>query len=108
MARAFVSFLPPLIVETARCEFSKLEDFVRDPALVVGLGISNQLLLMHVDETNSILTDSFVLFTCTDGYANTDGNLNVTCKDNGQWTPFPACIAQNEGRTPGNRRTDGD
>jgi len=91
----------PYCIKTARCEFSTLEDFVSDPSLNRGLGISSQLLSMHEDETNAILTGSFVNFKCNDGYANIDGNLNVTCTEDGHWTSFPACIAQDGSRTPG-------
>lgn len=42
-------------------------------------------------DSNSVLTGSYIVLACLNGYTNTGGSLNVTCFTNGSWSPFPNC-----------------
>ena len=79
-------------IETKQCSLSILRIFLGDPTLSNGLAISSQQLSTISDGDDDAIIGSFILFTCTNGFVNTDNNLNVTCTVNGLWTTFPTCI----------------
>ena len=82
---------------TGRCSFSQLETFA---ASTVGIQTNNQSsLLLLPNEPGLVLNGSFILFSCISGYVNTGGSLNITCGNNGAWSPFPNCV-QSSGSGP--------
>lgn len=80
-------------LETARCSLATLKSFLNDRTSTIGMKISSQRLLSTSESSDDILIDSYVLFQCSQGYKNTDNNLNVTCTNNGQWSSYPKCIS---------------
>ena len=83
--------------ETGRCPFSQLESFLSGR---VGIQTTNQNSLQILpSEPGLVLNGSFVVFSCISGYVNTGGSLNVTCGNNGAWSPLPNCV-QNTGSGP--------
>ena len=48
-----------------------------------------------------MLIGSYIQFVCADGFSNSDGNLQVSCKSDGQWSSFPICVSQNGAQTSG-------
>ena len=44
------------------------------------------------EDSNSVLSDSFIVLTCTSGFTNTGGSLNITCLSTNSWTQFPNCV----------------
>ena len=84
-------------IETGRCPFSQLESFLSGR---VGIQTTNQNSLQILpSEPGLVLNGSFVVFSCISGYVNTGGSLNVTCGNNGAWSPFPNCV-QSSGSGP--------
>jgi hypothetical protein len=69
-----------------------MTNFINDPSATNGLEISTQHLSTNSDESDEVLIGSYILFDCKSGYTNTDGNLNVVCNTNGQWSAFPTCV----------------
>ena len=69
--------------------------------LSTAVGIQNtgqSQLLQAFNETTVVLTGSFVVFTCANGYVNNGGNLNLTCNADGSWsTPLPNCVLSSGG-----------
>ena len=77
-------------IETGRCSFSQLESFLIGR---VGIQTTNQNSLQILpSEPGLVLNGSFIVFSCLSGYVNTGGSLNVTCGNNGVWSPFPNCV----------------
>lgn len=82
-----------MLLEMNWCSLETIQNFVQDPALIRDLDIVTQRITLVDDEKDAILVGSYIRFACSDGFSNTDGNLNVKCKDSGQWSPFPSCLA---------------
>jgi hypothetical protein len=80
-------------IETARCSLSKLQSIFSDYTATQGLQISGQGVSINPDELDQALVGSFILFSCINGYTNTDNNLNFVCNADGQWSAFPKCTA---------------
>lgn len=51
-------------------------------------------------ETNLVLNGSYILLSCTNGYTNIGGSLNVTCSTSGSWSQFPNCVMNNSNVKP--------
>jgi hypothetical protein len=83
-------------IETGRCSLPTLQTFLNDTSATNGLDISSQLLTSNPGASDEILIGSYISFNCKNGYKNTDGNLNVTCNANGQWSAFPVCTSTSE------------
>jgi len=80
----------PYCTKTARCSNDALQASLKNPDLTKSLQVS-PVAGLSTDDNGDILVNSFVQFTCQDGYANADGNLKVTCNSDGQWSAFPSC-----------------
>ena len=88
--RKYANVIVDLRIETGRCPFSQLESFLSGR---VGIQTTNQNSLQILpSEPGLVLNGSFVVFSCINGYVNTGGSLNVTCGNNGAWSPFPNCV----------------
>ena len=80
-----------MLLEMNWCSLEAIQNFVKDPALIRDLDIVTQRITLIAEEKDAVLVGSYIRFACSDGFSNTDGNLNVKCQNNGQWTPFPSC-----------------
>ncbi|CAF1167944.1 unnamed protein product [Rotaria sordida] len=75
---------------TSRCSFSELTNFL---SKANGLQTTNQSQLMQVSqETDVVISGSYIVTICIDDYRNMGGNLNITCSASGSWSPFPNCV----------------
>ncbi|CAF1066200.1 unnamed protein product [Rotaria sordida] len=79
-----------LLKGTSRCSFSELTNFL---SKANGLQTTNQSQLMQVSqETDVVISGSYIVTICIDDYRNMGGNLNITCSASGSWSPFPNCV----------------
>ncbi|CAF0831335.1 unnamed protein product [Adineta steineri] len=85
----------PRCLTTSRCSYAVLKSFLSTPSNTQPT--SQYRIMMAEQDPDAVLVDSYMLFVCPSGYANTGGNLNVTCLPNGSWTSFPLCIMNNGG-----------
>lgn len=90
-----------ILLETNRCSLKTIENLVKDPSLVHGLDIVSQRISTISDEEDAVLIGSYIQFICADGFSNKDGNLNVSCTSDGQWSSFPICVSHDATRTSG-------
>ncbi|CAF4644759.1 unnamed protein product [Rotaria sp. Silwood1] len=80
----------PRCLTTGRCSFSALQNFMNSNT---GLQTTGQSQLMQVpQETNVVLSGSYIVVVCMNGYTNIGGSLNITCSASGSWSPFPNCV----------------
>ena len=80
---------------TGRCQFSQLQNFI---STAVGIQTTGQSLLRQpANDQTTVLNGSFIVFSCVSGYVNAGGSLNLTCGNNGMWSPFPNCIQSSGG-----------
>ncbi|CAF0747031.1 unnamed protein product [Adineta ricciae] len=80
----------PRCLTTGRCSYSALKTFI---STATGIQVTSQNRLTTAPEdSNSVLSDSFIVLTCTSGFTNTGGSLNVTCLSTNSWTQFPNCV----------------
>ncbi|UJR10078.1 hypothetical protein I4U23_014300 [Adineta vaga] len=80
----------PRCLITGRCSYTTLKNFISTSS---GAQVTNQNRLTTAPEdSNAVLNDSFIVFTCANGYINTGGSLNVTCLSTGSWSQFPNCV----------------
>lgn len=88
---------------TGRCSFSQLQNFLSTAS---GIQISGLTSLRQLPtEPGVVLNGSFVVFSCMSGYVNTGGSLNLTCGDNGMWSPLPNCVLSSQGTMASTTRT---
>ncbi|CAF3535250.1 unnamed protein product [Adineta steineri] len=85
----------PRCLTTSRCSYAVLKSFLSTPSNTQPT--SQYRIMMAQQDADAVLVDSYIVFVCPVGYANTGGNLNVTCLANGLWTSFPLCINNNGG-----------
>ncbi|CAF0860968.1 unnamed protein product [Adineta steineri] len=86
----------PYCEKTARCSLARLKDYISNPSLVSNLNVKAQQLATDMSGTDDeMLPDSYIAFDCIDPSVHTDGDLNVTCNDDGSWSPFPSCTSIN-------------
>ena len=50
-------------------------------------------------EANVVISGSYIVFACMNGYRNVGGSLNVTCDANSSWSRFPNCILSTQTST---------
>ncbi len=82
---------------TGRCSYSTLKSFI---STARNLQVTSQYrLTVAPEDTNVLLSDSYMVFSCISGYTNSGGGLNVTCLGNGSWTQFPNCILSTQTTT---------
>ena len=80
---------------TGRCQFSQLQNFI---STAVGIQTTGQSSIRQpANDQTTVLNGSFILFSCVNGYFNAGGSLNLTCGNNGMWTPFPNCVQSSGG-----------
>ncbi|CAF0789085.1 unnamed protein product [Adineta ricciae] len=80
----------PRCLTTGRCSYSTLKNFI---STATGIQVTSQNRLTTAPEdSNSVLSDSFIVLACTSGFTNTGGSLNVTCLSTNSWTQFPNCV----------------
>ncbi|CAF3646576.1 unnamed protein product [Adineta steineri] len=84
----------PYCTKTARCSLARLKDYISNPSLVSNLNVKAQQLATDMSGTDDeMLPDSYIAFDCPDPYVHTDGDLNVTCNEDGSWSRFPSCTS---------------
>ena len=80
---------------TGRCQFTQLQNFI---STAVGIQTTGQSLLRQpANDQTTVLNGSFIVFSCVSGYVNAGGSLNLTCGNNGMWSPFPNCVQSSGG-----------
>ncbi|CAF3828691.1 unnamed protein product [Rotaria magnacalcarata] len=79
---------------TARCSLSVLENFFNNDSQSTGIRIVVQRILANPNENGLALVGSWISFACTTDYTLLNGNLNVSCHANGQWSSFPKCTVE--------------
>ncbi|CAF1017271.1 unnamed protein product [Adineta steineri] len=86
----------PYCEKTARCSLARLKDYISNPSLVSNLNVKAQQLATDMSGTDDeMLPDSYLTMVCIDQYVHTDGDLNITCNDDGSWSRFPSCTNMN-------------
>ena len=55
------------------------------------------MLMQPSDNSSLILSGSYIVVTCMNGYINTGGSYNITCSGNGSWSSFPNCVLNTTG-----------
>ena len=78
---------------TGRCSYTLLKNFLSTAS---GLQATSQnRIVLSSQDSNAVLNDSYIVFTCASGYINVGGSLNVTCLSTGSWSQFPSCALNN-------------
>ena len=55
--------------------------------------------MQMLDDSDGVLSSSYAVLSCTSGYTNVGGSLNVTCSADGAWSPFPNCASDRQPTT---------
>lgn len=80
---------------TGRCQFAQLQNFISTATNIQTTGQSR--LQQLPNDQSTVLNGSFIVFSCVSGFVNVGGSLNITCGNNGMWSPFPNCIQSSGG-----------
>lgn len=81
----------------SQCSYSTLNNFVLS-ANTLKTTYDFRLITLPQD-TNAVVSGSYVVLACLDGYINAGGNMNVTCLSSGSWSQFPSCVRGTQATT---------
>ncbi|CAM2719669.1 unnamed protein product [Rotaria socialis] len=79
---------------TARCSLSVLKNFFNNDSQFTGIRVVMQHIIANPNENDLALVGSWISFACTTDYTFLNGNLNVSCHADGQWSSFPKCTVE--------------